>query len=164
MKKFLSIFFAALLALMVISCEKDKNNNSNQDKETCEETKPQDPILGTRWVSEFSSDIGAWDCSFSCLTNNRTVWTQLTRGMINDVIPGGYVFEGVYELSDSADDGTYTFSLTYNYAMTVGEEQTYTLSGTYDPQKTTMSMTVTNGEVPARLASEKTKPLVFKLR
>lgn len=149
MKKYFAILFAALLALTVISCKKETP-----------ETK--DPILGTRWVSEFSSDIGAWDCSFCCLADQRSVWTQLTQGLVNDLIPGGYELEGTYKLSDPAADGTYTLSLTYTYAMKLGEEQTYTLSGTYDPQKTAMTLTVTDGEIPARLASEKAKPLVFK--
>ena len=70
--------------------------------------------------------------------------------------------EGTYTLSDPAADGTYTVSLTYTYAMKLGEEQTYTISGTFDPQKTTMTLTVTDGEIPARLASEKDKPLLFK--
>ena len=152
MKKVFSFLFAALMALTVLSCK----------KETPDEPTPQDPILGTRWVSEFSSQVGAWDCSFCCLTDHRTVWTQLTQGLVNDLIPGGYVLEGTYTLSDPAADGTYTISLTYTYAMKLGEEQTYTISGTFDPQKTTMTLTVTDGEIPARLASEKDKPLLFK--
>ena len=98
MKKVFSFLFAALMALTVLSCK----------KETPDEPTPQDPILGTRWVSEFSSQVGAWDCSFCCLKDHRTVWTQLTQGLVSDLIPGGYVLEGTYTLSDPAADGTYT--------------------------------------------------------
>ena len=147
MKKYFAILFAVLLALTVISCKK--------------EDPQQDPLLGTRWVSEFGSELGGWDCSFCCLEDNRAVWTQITKGYISDIIPGGYEMEGTYELSAPAADGTYTVSLVFT-GVVVYTESSFTLSGTFDPQKTTMSLTVTDGTIPVRLEADKAKPLLFK--
>ena len=151
MKKFFSILFAALLTLTVLSCKKD----------TPVEPESQDPLLGSRWTSSFASNLGAWDCSICCLSDNRAAWTQITQGLISNFVPAGFSMDGNYELGEPADDGTCTITFIFTGALS-DEETSFTLSGTYNPKKpTTMSLTVTKGSVPAR-TEDNSKPLLFQ--
>ena len=161
MKKFFSILFAALLtlvALTVVSCNKE----TPEETEPPVETESQDPLMGSRWTSSFASLLGAWNCSICCLSDNRAAWTQITQGLISDVIPGGFTMNGIYELGEPADDGTCIITISLTGAIK-DEEKSVTLSGKYNPKKpTTMSLTVTDGEIPAR-SEDNSKPLLFQL-